>query len=198
MQTNVSQRTVAAQRGAVVAFDRRILRGTTVLILVITACLISVTKIAASESDRPVGQAWRVGVSRICADALLFEGSHSIGTEQGAVAVAGDIRASTARRLARIEALRARPERPILARQWLRVEQRLSEVFASSYLLIWHAIARANSSAERARLPRILERLIGRPDEAHGRARLLEEQLQVPDCTGGDNTTPNPSIDFNP
>jgi hypothetical protein len=160
--------------------------------------LISVTTIAASGSERPDGPPWRVGVTRVCTGALLFEGSHSIGTEQGAVAVARDIRASTARRLARIGALRARPERPRLARQWLRVERRLSQLYASSYLGIWHTIARANSPAERARLPRILKRLLHRPDGMRAGARHLEEQLQVPDCTGGENTTPSPSIAFNP
>ncbi len=40
---------------------------------------------AASGSDRPDGHAWRVGVTRVCTGALLFEGRHSIGTEQRAV-----------------------------------------------------------------------------------------------------------------
>jgi hypothetical protein len=142
----------------------------------VIASLISVTKNAAAGSDRPDGHAWRVGVTRVCTGALLFEGRHSIGTEQGAVAVARDIRASTARRLTRIEALRAHPERPLLASHWSRVEHRLSELYASTYLAIWHAIAHANSSAERA----------------------LEGKLRVPDCTGGENTTPRPSIAFCP
>ena len=170
----------------------------TFAVTLMVVSFISVTTIAASGSDRPDAHAWRVGVTRVCTRALLFEGRHSIGTEQGAVAVARDIRASTARRLARIGALRAHPERPRSARQWLRVERRLSEVYASSYLGIWHAIARANSPAERARLPRILKRMLHRPDGTRARARHLEEQLQVPDCTGGENTTPSPSIAFNP
>jgi hypothetical protein len=175
-----------------------ILTGVTVAVGVVLACLISVAKIAASGSDWPDGQAWRIGVGTVCTGALLFEGRHSIGTEQGAVAVARDIRGSTARRLARIKALRAHPERPTLARQWLRVERRLSGLYASSYLGIWHAIARANSPAERARLPRILERLLVRPDATRRRAQLLEEQLQVPDCTGGENTTANTAVAFTP
>jgi len=172
----------------------------------VIACLISVTQIAAAASDRPDGDAWRVGVTRVCTSALLFEGRHSIGTEQGAIAVARDIRASTARRLARIDALRAHPERPFLASRWSRVEYRLSELFASSYLGIWHAIAHANSPAERARLPRILAQILHRPDPARARAQLLETQLRVPDCTGGEkttsstsgeSTTPRPSIALN-
>jgi hypothetical protein len=198
MEANVPQRAVASPRRVVAPFDRRILKGTTILVVIASACLVSVTKIAASGREGSDGQAWRVGVTRVCADALLFESRHSIGTEQGAVAVASDIRASTARRLVRIGALRARPERPLLASQWLQVEQRLSELFASSYLRIWHAIAQANSPTERAQLPRILEQLLHRPDRAREQARLLEEQLHVPDCTGGENTTPTPSIVFDP
>ncbi len=170
----------------------------TFAVALVVFSFISVTTIAASGSDRPGAHAWRVGVTRVCTRALLFEGRHSIGTEQGAVAVARDIRASTARRLARIGALRARPERPRSARQWLGVERRLSEMYASSYLDIWHAIARANSPAERVRLPRILKRMLHRPDLTRARARQLEEELQVPDCTGGENTTPSPSIAFSP
>ena len=172
--------------------------GKTFAAALVIASLVSVTKIAAARSDRPDRHAWRVGVTRVCTGALLFTGRHSIGTEQGAVAVARDIRASTTRRLARIEALPAHPERPRLASRWLRVEQRLSALYASSYLGIWHAIAHANSPAERARLPRILAQMLHRPDAARAQARLLGGQLRVPDCTGGENTTPSPSIAFNP
>ena len=172
--------------------------GKTFAVALVIASLISVTKSAAAGSDRPDRHAWRVGVTRVCTGALLFEGRHSIGTEQGAAAVARDIRASSARRLARIEALRAHPERPLLASQWLRVEHRLSELYASSYLAIWHAIAHANSPADRARLPRILGQMLHRPDVARTQARLLGGQLRVPDCTGGENSTPTPSIAFNP
>jgi hypothetical protein len=172
--------------------------GKTFAAALVIASLISVAKNAAAGSDRPDGHAWRVGVTRVCTGALLFEGRHSIGTEQGAVAVARDIRASTARRLKRIEALRVHPERPLLASRWSRVEHRLSELYASSYLGIWHAIAHANSPAERARLPRILGQMLHRPDVAQAQARLLEGQLRVPDCTGGENTTPSPRSPSNP
>jgi hypothetical protein len=171
---------------------------TTFAAALVIASLISVTKNAAAGSDLTEGHAWRVGVTRVCTGALLFEGRHSIGTEHGAVAVARDIRASTARRLVRIKELVAHPERAQLASQWLRVEHRLSELYASSYLGIWHAIAHANSPTERARLPRILRQMLHRPDVARAQARHLEGQLRVPDCTGGENTTPSPQIAFNP
>jgi hypothetical protein len=172
--------------------------GKTFAAALVIASLISVTNNAAAGSDRPDGHPWRVGVTKICTGALLFERRHSIGTEQGAVAVARDIRASTAHRLARIEALRAHPERPLPASQWLRIEHRLSELYARSYLGIWRAIAHANSPAERARLPRILGQLLHRPDVAQAQARLLEGQLGVPDCTGGEKTDAEPSVAFNP
>jgi hypothetical protein len=172
--------------------------GKTFAAALVIVSLISVTKNAAAGSDRPDGDAWRVGVTRVCAGALLFVGRHSMGTEHGAVAVARDILASTARRLARIEALRAHPERPLLASRWTRLEHRLSELYATSYLGIWHAIAHANSPEERARLPQILGQMLHRPDVARTQARLLEGQLRVPDCTGGENTTPSLQIAFNP
>ena len=172
--------------------------GKTFAAALVIACLISVTRSTAGGSNRPEGHPWRVGVTRVCRGALLFEGRHSLGSEQGAVAVARDIRASTGRRLARIEALRAHPERPLLASRWLRIERHLSELYARSYLGIWQAIAHANSRAERARLPRIVGQMLHRPDVARAQARLLGGQLRVPDCTGGENTTPRPSIAFNP
>jgi len=131
---------------------------------------------------------WHVGVTSICTGALLFEGRHSIGTAEGAAAVARDIRASTLRRLARIEALPQRPERPLLASRWLATEQRLSVVYANSYVDIWRAIAHANTPVERARLPRRLGVLLHRPDALGARARVQAAALHVPDCTGGNGT----------
>jgi len=93
--------------------------------------------------------------------ALLFRSRHSIGNEHGAVAVARDIRASTARRLTRIEALQAHPD-TTAGESWLRVEHRLSELYARSYLGIWHAIAHANSLRNGA-APRILGQMLRRP-----------------------------------
>ena len=69
--------------------------------------------------------AWSRGVTNICAHALLFEGSHEIGTRAGAVAVAQDIRASTERRLARIATLPVPQAQRTLTVRWLAVESRL-------------------------------------------------------------------------
>ena len=51
---------------------------------------------------------------------------------------------------------------------------------------------------KRAQLPRILNKLLHRPDEARAHAQLLDEKLQIPDCTGGENTTPTAAVAFNP
>lgn len=143
--------------------------------------------LAAGQIGRGVGatESWRVGVTNICTGALLFEGRHAIGTAEGAVSVARDIRASTLRRLARIEALPQRPERPLLASRWLATERRLSVLYASSYLDIWRAIAHADTPVERAQLARRLGVLVHRPDALSARARRQAAQLHVPDCTGG-------------
>ena len=48
-------------------------------------------------------------VVQICAGALLFDHAHPMGTRADALAIAEDIRASTARRLARVIALSVPP-----------------------------------------------------------------------------------------
>ena len=50
---------------------------------------------------------WSGAVARICANALLFEEEHQLGNRAGAIAVARDIRASTARRLSTSEHCRS-------------------------------------------------------------------------------------------
>ena len=133
----------------------------------------------------PFPSPWSREVTGICAHALLFEGRHQIGTRAGAVAVSRDIRASTARRLLHIRALSIRPPQRRLSRRWLRLERRLAAVYASSYLRIYDAIAAANTPSERARLPRVLGRLLHMPDAIRETTTNLEQRLRVPDCTGG-------------
>jgi hypothetical protein len=128
---------------------------------------------------------WAPAVTRICAHALLFEGRHQIGTRAGAVSVARDIRASTARRLRRIRALTVLPPQQRLAIRWLRLERRLAAVYASSYVRIFDAIAAARTPRQRAEMPRILDRLLHAPDALRATAASLEPRLHVPDCTGG-------------
>jgi hypothetical protein len=153
--------------------------------LVALLATVLVASLAATAPTAADPTSWSDGVTQICAHALLFEGRHEIGTRAGAIAVARDIRASTARRLDRIRALEVPPPQPELSMQWLDLEQRLADVYASSYVRIYDAIAAAVTRKQRARLPRVLDRLVQAPDALRGKAASLEGQLHVPDCTGG-------------
>lgn len=159
--------------------------------LLTTVLVAALTATVATAADPT---SWSDGVTQICANALLFEGSHEIGTRAGAVAVARDIRASTAGRLDRIRALEAPPLQPGLSLQWLDLEQRLADMYASSYVRIYDAIAAAVTTRQRARLPRVLERLVHAPDALGNRAASLGGRLHVPDCTGGTPGTASPAV----
>jgi hypothetical protein len=156
----------------------------------LTASVVAISKPATAAATPP--PTWSQAVSGICAHALLFEGSHQIGTHGGAVAVARDIRASTERRLRRIEALGIAPPQERLAARWLRLERRLAAVYASSYLRIYEAIAAATTRRQNARLPRVLGQLLHAPDALRKTTARLERQLHVPDCTGGGATDERP------
>ncbi len=129
--------------------------------------------------------AYSRAVTGICAHALLFEGRHAIGTRAGAVAVARDIRASTRRRLELVAALPTSPAQRSRVAPWLALERRLADVYASSYLRIYDVIAAARTPVQRARAPRILERLVHAPDRLRQAAARLGQRLRLPDCTGG-------------
>jgi hypothetical protein len=156
-------------------------------VLSITAAFVAVVAPLSppAAAVSPYSSPWSRQVTGICSHALLFEGSHQIGTRAGAVAVARDIRASTARRLWHIRALSIPAPQQRLSRRWLRLERRLAAVYASSYLRIYDAIAAANTPSERARLPRVLGRLLHMPDAIRETTTNLEQRLSVPDCTGG-------------
>jgi hypothetical protein len=149
----------------------------------LTAAVVAISPPSTAAAIPP--STWSQAVSGICADALLFEGSHQIGTRAGAVAVARDIRASTERRLRRIRALRIAPPQQDLALRWLRLERRLAAVYARSYLRTYEAIAAAKTRRQDAELPRVLGKLLHAPDALRQTTARLERRLQVPDCTGG-------------
>jgi hypothetical protein len=142
----------------------------------------SPTRSSAADS---VPSSWSLAVAGICDHALLFEGEHRIGTRQGALDVARDIRASTARRIKRIKALRVVSRQRRLSNRWLILEGRLADAFATNYLRIYDAIDAAKTRSQRSRLPRILERLLHAPDRLRAVAAVLEQRLLIPDCTGG-------------
>jgi hypothetical protein len=131
----------------------------------------------------PTGYSARL--MHICAGAVLFESTHSIGTRAGAIAVARDISTSGNRRLIRADAVPKPPGVLRLAKHWIAIEHRLIEMYANNYLRIWYAIERAHTPAERAKLPSALRALINEPRPLERRASELETTLNVPDCTGG-------------
>ena len=132
--------------------------------------------------------AYSRAVTEICSGALLFEGSHAIGTRPGALAVARDIRASTRRRLLRVDALPVPRGLDGLVERWTRLERRLANLYAQSWVGIYDLIAATHTPAQRARAPRLLRRLVRAPDRLRLAATRIELTLGVPDCTGG--TTP--------
>jgi hypothetical protein len=137
----------------------------------------------ARHPQPPTGYSARL--MHICAGAVLFEGTHSIGTRAGAIAVARDISTSGNRRLNRADAV----PKPLgvlpLANRWIAIERRLTEMYANNYLRIWYAIERAHTPAQRAELPSALRALINEPRPLERQASALETTLNVPDCTGG-------------
>jgi hypothetical protein len=140
------------------------------------------------EADAPAvttSTMYSRAVRQICADAVLFEQSHRIGTRTGALAVAGDIRASSRRRLALVATVQPAPGQEAMAVRWLALEQRLAEAYALNYVRIYDLIAAPRSPQAEPRVARRLARLMRAPERLRMAAARAERQLQVPDCTGG-------------
>jgi len=128
---------------------------------------------------------YSLAVTRICAGALLFDHAHHMGTRADALSVARDIRASTARRLARVTALSAPPELHGLSSRWISSQRRLATIYARLWVRIYDTIDAARTPAQRASLANRLERIVHAPDGLRLASWRLELQLRVPDCTGG-------------
>jgi hypothetical protein len=124
-------------------------------------------------------------VRRICAGALLFDNPHAMGTHAGAIAVARDIRASTGRRLSRVAAVRPLPLLRQPVARWLSLQRRLADSYADNWVRIYDAIDTARTPAQHAGLARALERLVHAPDPLRRASARLEQQFDLPDCTGG-------------
>ena len=143
------------------------------------------------QTDRPrisgdtPDVAYSRGVTGVCAGALLFDHPHAMGTRADALSVARDIRASTARRLARVAALPTPTELEPLSRRWIASQRRLAALYAQLWVRIFDTIAAAETPAQHASLPRRLEKLVHAPDRLKSAAERLELKLHVPDCTGG-------------
>ena len=128
---------------------------------------------------------YSLAVTRICAGALLFDHAHDMGTRADALAVARDIRGSTARRLARITALVVPSALERLSSRWIASQRRLAASYARTWVRIYDAIDAARTPGNRATLAARLHRLVQAPEPLRLAAGRLELELHVPDCTGG-------------
>jgi hypothetical protein len=162
-------------------------------VLVITLLLAIVVGLGVPGASADAGSraAYSSAVTQICSGALLFEGSHAIGTRAGALAVAHDIRASTRRRLSRVDALSVPPGLEGLVERWTTLERRLADIYAESWVGIYDVVAATDTQAQRARAPRLLRRLLRAPDQLRLAAARIELTLRVPDCTGGATAPPD-------
>jgi hypothetical protein len=129
--------------------------------------------------------AYSVAVTQICAGSLLFDNAHEMGTRSDALAIADDIRASTARRLDRVTALSVPPELEYITGRWISSQRRLASLYARTWVRIYDTIDAAHTRAQRATLAGRFEKLVHAPDALKLAARRLELELHVPDCTGG-------------
>jgi hypothetical protein len=139
---------------------------------------------SAAAGSSPAAE-YSSAVMQICAGALLFDHSHSMGTRSDALAVAQDIRASTARRLDRITALSVPLELKPTAVRWISSQRQLAALFARTWVRIYDAIDAAHTPEQMAALTEHLEQLVNAPARLRLAAGRLELKLHVPDCTGG-------------
>ncbi len=127
--------------------------------------------------------AYSRAVGHICAHASLFAHTHSIDTRTGALAVAGDIRASTQRRLVWVAALPVSPTQQPAVVRWLALERHLADAYARNYVGIYDLLAQRTSQQDIGAARRLAS-LMRAPDRLRRAAARLEQQLRVPDCTG--------------
>lgn len=128
---------------------------------------------------------YSLAVTQICAGALLFDSPHQMGTRSDALAIADDIRASTAQRLAQVNTVSVPPELQDASSRWIDSQRRLAALYARNWVRIYDTIDAANTPAQRATLAERLEKLVHAPDALKLAAKQLELELQIPDCTGG-------------
>jgi hypothetical protein len=129
--------------------------------------------------------AYSVHVTQICAGALLFDSAHEMGTRSDALAIADDIRASTARRLDRVTALSVPAGLEHTTSRWVASQRQLAALYARTWVRIYDTIDATNTPTQQATLAERLDQLVHAPDALKLTARQLELELHVPDCTGG-------------
>jgi hypothetical protein len=157
--------------------------------LAFLAALLTVAMVTAASATaaptEPTPAVYAGAVTEICATAVLFEGTHPIGTRAGALEVAADIRDTSRLRLALVAALPEPSSELQFVTQWLALEQRLADTYARNYVRIYDIIAAPSIRRDYARARHQLQTLLQATDSLSGAASLLEQQLHVPDCIGG-------------
>ena len=153
-------------------------------ILLHTTVVAATLAVATAHASPKPATRYSTAVTRICAGALLFDHSHEMGTRADAVAVAQDIRASTAGRLARVVAVPVPRKLRAISRRWIASQRRLVALFARNWVRIYDAIDGAQTPEQKAALPHRLHQLVHEPDPLRLVAGRLELKLHVPDCTG--------------
>jgi hypothetical protein len=128
--------------------------------------------------------AYSEAVFQICANALLFEGSYALGTREGTVEAAADIRDSTRRRLARVAELSTPPAETQAIARWLAVEQRLADTYAISFVEFYDLIASLSTPEQSAGASSRARTILQASYPLRLAAGRLELQLRLPDCTG--------------
>ena len=153
--------------------------------IALVASTLAATPGRAGRTETSPAAEYSAAVTQICAGALLFDGTHQMSTRSGALEIAADIRASTARRLARVTALSVPPGLEPISSRWISSQRRLAALYARTWVRIYDTIDGARTPAQRATLAERLEKLVGAPDRLRPAAGRLELKLHVPDCTGG-------------
>src|SRR5690242_18994007 len=105
-------------------------------IMAATLGLAAMAATAAGAAASNSSASYSLAVTHICAGALLFDQPHDMGTRADALAVARDIRASTARRLAKVVAVPVPPRLRHLSLQWIASQRRLAASFARAWVEI--------------------------------------------------------------
>jgi hypothetical protein len=166
----------------------------TALVSVSSHAALNPTALGAHDaSANASAAAYSHAVTRICTGALLFDHTQPMGSRADALAVARDIRASTARRLARVAALPVPSELQPTSSRWIASQRQLAADYARAWVRIYDTIDAAHTPAQRATLARRLHQLVHASDPQRLAAARLEHQLHIPDCTGGgDGASPGP------
>ena len=123
-------------------------------------------------------------VFQICAGAVLFEGSHALGTRQGTLAAAADMRASTQRRLAEVARLPTPADEARTIARWIAVEQQVADVYAQDLVQLYDLIATVSMSEDADRASQSMRAVTDASYPIRLAAGRLELKLGVPDCTG--------------